>query len=289
MDKKSAFLRTLLRPYWKSLLLAFAAALGETAAGLAEPWPIKLVLDNVLRGKSAQSQFLARLATFFGAEKHTFLIVAVGATLTIAIAGALFSYAEKLLTTTVGQRVMHDLRSTLYSRMQRLSLSYHDQARTGDLIGRVTSDVDSIQSFVTSGLLSAFINGLTLLGMVGVMFWIDWRFTLIALSVVPLLFAIVFRYTRKIKRASREVRKKEGQIVSLIQEVLSSIRVVKAFAQEDREIERFSTANELVVTSNNRVNSLWTFFWPLIALSWNAKCSCTKAWDRYGDALSIRW
>src|SRR6202011_1720168 len=145
---------------------------------------------------------------------------------------------EKYLTTSVGQWVMHDLRRTLYSHVQRMSLAYHDHKQTGDLISRVTSDIDAIQSFITSGLLGALVDTLTLVGMVGVMFYINWRFTLIALSVAPVLAAVVYRYTRRIKQAAREVRKKEGEIVSVIQEVLSSIRVVKAFAREDYEQRR---------------------------------------------------
>src|SRR5262249_11152268 len=142
------------------------------------------------------------------------------------------------ITMSVGQWVMHDLRRSLYSHIQRLSLAYHDQKRTGDLISRVTSDIDAIQSFIASGLLGSLINGLTLVGMVGVMIYINWRFTLVALSVAPVLFLVVFSYTRRIKKASREVRKKEGEIVSVIEEVLSSIRVVKAFSREEYEQKR---------------------------------------------------
>jgi ABC-type multidrug transport system fused ATPase/permease subunit len=94
----------------------------------------------------------------------------------------------------------------------------------------VTSDIDAVQGFITSGLLGALVNSLTLVGMVGVMLYLNWQFTLVALSVAPLLFVVVYTYTRRIKKASREVRKKEGEIVSVIEEVLSSIRVVKAFA-----------------------------------------------------------
>ncbi len=158
--------------------------------------------------------------------------------LVIAAFGAFCTYAEKLLTTSVGQWVMHDLRQTLYFHIQRLSLAYHDQKSTGDLISTVTSDIESIQTFITSNLLDALINVLTLVGMAGVMFYINWRFTLIALSVAPVLGLVVFKYTRSIRKASREVRKKEGEMVSVIQEVLSSMRVVKAFAREDFEVHR---------------------------------------------------
>jgi subfamily B ATP-binding cassette protein MsbA len=138
----------------------------------------------------------------------------------------------------VGQWISYDLRRTVYSHVQKLSLAFHDQKRTGDLISRVTSDIDSIQSFITQGLLGILINLITLIGMVAVMFYLEWRFTLIALSVAPVLFVVVYSYTRRIKKAAREVRKKEGEITSVVEEVLSSIRVVKAFAREDYEVRR---------------------------------------------------
>src|SRR4029077_15357849 len=166
------------------------------------------------------------------------LKVACAAVLGIAILDAVSSYTEKYFTTSVGQWVTHDLRRTLYSRIQRLSLSYHDHKRSGDLISRVTSDIDAIQSFINTALLGALINLITLAGMVVVMFYLNWRFTLIALSVAPVLFSVVYSYTRRIKKASRDVRKKEGEIVSVIQEVLTSIHVVKAFAREDYEQHR---------------------------------------------------
>jgi subfamily B ATP-binding cassette protein MsbA len=102
----------------------------------------------------------------------------------------------------------------------------------------VTSDIDAVQSFIAGSLLGALIDAITLVGMVSVMFWVNWRFTLIALAVVPVLFLVVYRYTRKIKSASRAVRKKESEIVSVVQEVLTSIRIVKAFAREDYEQRR---------------------------------------------------
>jgi len=212
--------------------------IGEGAANLLEPWPLKIVFDNVLKARPIHGWLNPWILSIAGHDQFAIVRFAALAALAIAVLGGLCSYAEKYLTTSVGQWVLHDLRRTLYSHIQRLSLSYHDQKATGDLISRVTSDVDAIQSFIASGLLGAFINSLTLVGMVVIMFYVNWRFTLIALSVAPVLFLVVFRYTRRIKQASREVRKKEGEIVSVIQEVLSSIRVVKAFAREDYEQRR---------------------------------------------------
>ena len=205
---------------------------------LLEPWPVKIVLDNVLRHKPNSGWLYPWIIGNVGDDRFAILKFAAIGALVIACVGALASYAEKYLTVSVGQWVMHDLRTMLYAHIQRLSLRYHDKKQTGDLISRATTDIDAIQSFITSGLLGALINTLTLVGMIAVMFHVNWRFTLIALSVAPPLFAVVFYYTRRIKQASREVRKKEGEIVSVLQESLSSIRVIRAFAREEFEQHR---------------------------------------------------
>jgi ATP-binding cassette, subfamily B, bacterial len=235
---KRLTIRELLKPHTASLLFGLLAVAGEGAANLLEPWPLKIVLDDVLRSRESHAWIMQRVHAFIGADKLAVLKFACVAVLAIAVLDAVCTYAEKYLTTSVGQWVTYDLRRAIYSHIQRLSLAFHDQKRTGDLISRVTSDIDAIQSFITSGLLGALINVITLLGMVGVMFYLNWRFTLIALSVAPVLFVIVYIYTRRIKSASRQVRKKEGQITSVVEEVLSSIRVVKAFAREEYEVKR---------------------------------------------------
>jgi subfamily B ATP-binding cassette protein MsbA len=254
----------LLRPHKKTLVLATLAALVQSATDLLEPWPLKIVIDNVLRSRPLNGWLNDHIVSRFGQDRMAMLEFAVLAVLVIAAIGALSEYAEKYLTTSVGQWVMHDLRQALYSHIQRLSLSYHDNKRTGDLISRVTSDIDAIQSFITSGLLGALINILTLVGMVAIMFYVNWRFTLIALSIAPLLFVVVYRYTRLSKQASREVRKKEGELVSVVQEVLSSIRVVKAFAREDYEQRRLEEQSLESVEAALRARSLKARLAPLV-------------------------
>src|SRR5882724_2950200 len=207
MQKKIRII-DLLYPHWGTLSLAFIAVLGESITDLLEPWPLKIVFDYVF-GSKRMPDWLASSVSYLGTDKFSILNFAVLAVIVIAIFGAISSYCEKYLTTSVGQWVMHDLRRVLYSHIQRLSLSYHDQKRTGDLISRVTTDIDAVQSFISSGLLGSLINAFTLVGMVGVMFYLNWRFTLIALSVTPVLFTVVFVYTRRIKKAAREVRKKD--------------------------------------------------------------------------------
>ena len=239
------------------------AVLGETLTDLLEPWPLKIVFDHVL-GSKKMPHWLDSLVAYLGHDKIAILQFAALAVIGIAAVGSISTYFEKYLTTSVGQWVMHDLRRTLYHHIQRLSLTYHDHKKTGDLISTVTSDIDAIQDFISSVLLGMVVNTLTLVGMLAVMFYLNWRFTLIALSVAPVLFVVVYSFTRRIKQASRAVRKKEGEVVSVVAEVLSSIRVVKAFSREDYEQERFERQSLESVETALRARSLKAKLAPIV-------------------------
>jgi len=274
----------LLRPHWKSLTVAFIAVLGESATDLLEPWPIKIVIDYVLGSKKMPSWMSGMVTPTFGHDKISILYFAALLVVAIAVVGAISSYLEKYLTTSVGQWVMHDLRRSVYHHIQRLSLSFHDKGRTGDLISRITSDIDAIQDFISQALLGILVNLLTLVGMLAVMFYLDWRFTLIALSVAPLLFIVVYSFTRRIKRASRAVRKKESEVVSVVQEVLTSIRVVKAFAREDYEQERFERQSLESVETALQARSLKAKLAPIVQVI-VAIGTCLVLW--YGTRLVL--
>ena len=257
-------LTDLLRPHWTALTLAFIAVLGETATDVLEPWPIKIVVDSLLQHKKLPGWIGHIVGGLFGQDQIAVLNFAVGAVAAIAIVGAVSSYIEKYLTTSVSQWVTHDLRRTLYGHIQRLSLAEYDEARTGDLISRVTSDILSVQDFVQSALLGLLVNILTLTGMIGVMFYINWKFTLIALSIAPALGVVVYSFTRRIKKSSRAVRKKESELTSVVQEVLTSIRVVKAFAREDYEQARFETQSLENVETALEARSLKAKLSPIV-------------------------
>lgn len=229
----------LLQPHWKALLAGLLAVGAETLADLLDPWPLKIILDSVLHTKKSPDWVSRVINGAFGQDSLAVLKFTAFAVIVIAVIGAIGTYIEKQTITGVGQRVMHELRRTFYWHIQRLSMSYHDNKRTGDVISTVTNDIDSIQSAVSSGVLDALYYSLVLFGMIGIMFYLDWRFTLIALSVLPPLFLVVYTFTRRIKKASRALRKKEAEIVSTLQEVLSSIRIVKAFGREEYEQKKF--------------------------------------------------
>jgi subfamily B ATP-binding cassette protein MsbA len=275
----------LLRAHTPSLIAGVVAAMIEGAANLMEPWPLKIVLDTVSKTKTEHGWLHQLIFSAVGTDKIAMLRFTAFAVLVIAAIGAAATYTERYLTTSVGQSVMHDLRQSLYSHIQRLSLDYHDRKSTGDLISRLTSDIDSIQSFVASGLLGALTSTLTLVGMVIVMSYMNWQFTLIALSVAPLLFVVVFYYTSSIKIASRQVRKKEGEIVSVMQEVLSAVHVVKAFAREDYEQRRLAKESRESTEIALRARSLKAKLPPAVDMI-VAAGTCLVLW--FGGRMALR-
>jgi len=256
----------LLRPHSKALWMGLLAITGESIADVLEPWPLKVVLDNVITHKGSHGWLTRTLDRTVGTKPMEILVVACVAVLVIALLDAVCTYGEKWVTTTVGQWVTHDLRSTLYSQVQKLSLAYHDQSKTGDLISRVTDDIDAIQTFIVSGLLSIVVDVATIAGMIGVLFYLSWQMTLIAMTVVPVLFAIVYTYTRKVKKYSRAVRKQQGKMLNVVQEVLGSIRVVKAFARENYEIQRLEGESLEVVEAALKARRLKAKLVPLVSI-----------------------
>ena len=253
----------LARSHWKALALALVAVMGETLTDILEPWPIKIVVDNILHDKKLPPRFDAIVA-MFPQNAYATLDFALVAVLAIAVIGAISSYSEKLMTTSVAQWVGHDLRRMVYQRIQRLSLAEHGESRTGDLLTRVTSDIDAVQDFITSALLGIVINVLTLAGMLGVMFYMNWRFTLVGLSVAPVMFLVVYVYTKRIKKASRLVKKREGELMSGVAEVLTSIQVVQAYAREDYEDRRFDWESRQNVAAGLRARSMKARLSPIV-------------------------
>jgi ATP-binding cassette, subfamily B, bacterial len=252
----------LLRPYWRLLSIAFAAMLIESVTDLMEPWPLKIIFDYVIGSKPIPS-WIARWPRI-GGDRLVVLDAAALAVIAIAVVGAISTYGEKYLSATVGQHVMHDLRHMLYHHVQRLSLSFFEQRRTGDMVVRLTNDIDAAQDFISSVLLGMVMDVLTLVGMLGVMVYLDWQFTVIALLTAPLMFVVVYRLTRRIKNAAREVKRKESELASVVQESISSVRVVKAFGREDYEERRLDKESEESVDIALRARSIKARLSPLV-------------------------
>ena len=251
----------LLRPYWPLLVIAFIAMLLEGGASLLEPWPLKVIFDHVLGAKPA-SGFSARLIS--GSEPLQVLNVAIVALMAIAVVGAVSSYTQKYLSATVAKRVGFDLRHLLYHHVQRMSLSFYEHRQTGDMVVRLTSDIDAAEEFISSAVLGIALHLLTLVGMLGVMLYLDWRFALIGLSVAPVLFVVVYRITRRIKRTTRAVKQKESELASAVQESIASVRVVKAFAREEWEEGRLDEHGQASVALALAARSIKARLPPLV-------------------------
>ncbi len=274
----------LLRAHWKGLTIALIAVLGETFTDLLEPWPIKVIIDNILQSKKLPHWLGAFVSGYFGHDKLPIQKFAVASVAAIAILGAFSSYVENYMTTSVSQWVAHDLRRTLYNHIQRLSLAEHDEARTGDLISRVTDDIEAVQSFINSALLGIVVDVFTLVGMIGVMLYVNLKFTMIALTVVPVLFGVVYYMTREIKQASRAVRKKESELTSIVEEALTSVRVVQAFAREDYEVRRFESESLENVETALHARALKARLSPIVEVI-VAIGTCLVLW--YGARLAL--
>jgi subfamily B ATP-binding cassette protein MsbA len=264
------------------MVLAFTAVIGETLADVLEPWPITIVVDNVLQGKRLSGSLSAVVLSVFGEHRSAMLTFALSAVLLIAVIGGISGYIEKYLTTSVSQWVAHDLRLLLYQRIQRLSLAEHGKSRAGDLITRVTKDIDAIQDFIDTALFGIVVSVLTLVGMIGVMLYVDWRFTLVGLSVAPVLFVFVYFYSRKIKDASRTVKRKESELLSGVAEVFTSIQVVQAFAREDYEDRRFDSESRDNVHAGLQARSVKAKLSPMVDII-VALGTCLVLW--YGVRL----
>ena len=250
----------LLRPYWALLAVAGVAMLAVGGAEILEPWPLKVIFDHVLASKPLPDG----LARWLPDDRLLVLNLAAVAVVVIALFGAVSSYIEKYLSTTVAKRVGFDLRHLLYHHVQRMSLSFYEQRRTGDMVVRLTSDIDGAESFISTAILGVLLDVVTLAGMMIVMVTLDWRFSLIGLSVAPILLVLVFRITRRIRLAARAVKAKESELASVVQETISSARVVKAFSGEGYEEQRLDRASQENVDLSLRARSLKVRLPPLV-------------------------
>jgi len=252
--------RGFLLPYRARLGVGALCTLASSALALAQPWPLKVIVDNVLRGKPLHLP----VVSVAGWSRTDLLNGAIGAFIGIVLLSALFDYFGTYLMDSSGIRMVADVREALFARLQRHSLRFHATQRTGDLISRVMSDISRVQDMLIQSFSVLVPNVALLVGMMIVMFWIDWSFTLIALAVGPPLFFLMFVYKRRIKGASRRARRLEGRLAAHTGEVLGAVRVVQAFTREDFEDERFSQQSSSTLGANLEATRLQARFSPLV-------------------------
>src|SRR3984957_20014149 len=255
----------LLRPYRAWLAIVLAAMLVEIAMGLAVPWPLKLWIDNAFNDHPLP-HWLDWAHQYAGFGRHTLgvALFAGVATLVIAIVGAIASYIDNYFTTSAGQWVANDLRLRIYEHLHRLSLRYYDHAKVGTLVSTITSDVATIQDFASSSTLSIVVDLLTILFMVALMFWLEWDFTLIAVGFAPMLLLFIFHFKKIVKDATRAVRVRQSELLSIVQRGLGSIRVTKAFGRQELELAHLEQASHATVAAALRARKIKSMMSPIV-------------------------
>ncbi len=240
-------LRDELRPHRKRLGLAFAASLAYTALQMLEPWPLKVVLDNVIGGRP-MGPWLQGLG-LAGADGRTLVAVCAAAIVVTAVARGFLYQAESLLAARVGQSVVAHMRQRVFNHLLRLPVAYHIRAATGDLLTRLTSDMMLLRELLVGALSDLLSEGIVLIGFLVVMFVLDWRLALAATAMTPLLFGLLSVFSTRIRAAAQKQRRKEGQLASQMHEVLSGIHVVQMFTGEDAALARLDKTNRQSVES----------------------------------------
>jgi ABC-type multidrug transport system fused ATPase/permease subunit len=262
----SGLVRSMIRPYRGWLVIVFAAMMVETLMSLASPWPLKVVLDNAL-GHDKLPEWLTWVHDL-GIDRDTMglALFAALASIVIAILDSVASYIDNYYTESVGQWVAHDLRIRIYDHLHRLSLGYYSTHQTGALLSTLTSDVSTVQDFASSATLSIVVDMMTIVGMLGIMFWLNWDFALIAVGVTPFLLLFVMRFKKAVKEATRDVRKRQSEIVAVAEQGLGSVRSVSAFDRQDLEASRMDQASRATVTAALRARRVKSLLSPVVGI-----------------------
>jgi subfamily B ATP-binding cassette protein MsbA len=195
----------------------------------------------------------------------------------IALLGALASYIDNYYTESVGQYVAHDLRMRTFHHLQRLSLGYYNTHQTGNLLSTITTDIQTIQGFASSSTLNIFVDLLTIVCMLVLMFWLNWDFTLVAVGVTPFLLLFVSRFKKAVKKATHEVRKEQADIVAVVQQALQSMQAIKAFGRQDLEQEDLREVSHGTVTAALKARSIKSLLSPVVTIT-VAICTAVVLW-----------
>lgn len=236
-----------LKPYWKQTLLAYLCLATTMGLGLVIPWLIKEVLD---RGLAARDQ--------------QFLIVAALSIVGIYALNAVFSFGLQYLREWISQRVAYDVRNQLYDHVQRLSFAYHDTAQTGQFMSRATSDVEAVRAYTGPGLMDLTQSMLLLLAVTIILFTVNVRLAIITMIPSLLIFIITVRFGRLIRPVHMRIQQHFSRMSTTLQENLSGVRVVKAFAREEHEIEKYRQDNWKLLDENMRSVRMWSFDFPMM-------------------------
>lgn len=233
-----------IRPYIHRLMMAILCTVMASACNLYLPWIIKDVVDKVL------------------VQKDTFMLYVIAISIVVIfIIRGLFFYGQSYLMSWVGQKVVIDIRGEIFRKLQRLSLAFYDKNKTGTIMSYVTNDVAALQTAMVEKAVELVTEGLVLIGSIVAMLWLDWKLTLFTFCTFPVVLWFMDYFGKKIRKNGGEIQECTAELTSVLQETVSSARVIKSFVREDYEIDRFDNQNKenfYANMKNIKLNALLT-------------------------------
>ena len=225
-----------------------------------------------------------------GPRRLGVIFIVVGWLVGLALARAVFTFLQGYLAERASQGVAYDLRDALFERIERLSFSYYDRAQTGQLVTRLTSDVEQIRTFAGSGVVQLANAVVMLVGTTVLLLYLDWQLALVALAIVPVIAVLLVRFVGRIRPLFREVQQTLGRLNTVLQEDLQGVRVIRAFAREDYETARYASVNEELLQKNLTTVRVFSNNFPFVFLFANLGTLAIiwfGGWQVVGGRLSI--
>src|SRR5215210_3006798 len=236
-----------LRPYWLLVVAALTLTLLSNVLVSTQPLFTKIAVDDFITPRRTDGVWLFALA-FFGVFLFRFL----------------FSYIQEVLLNNVGQRVMFDLRTEIFTKLQRQEVAYFDRYPVGRIMTRLTSDVDALNELFTSGVIDVLGDLVIIFAIIGIMFWLDWKLAIVSLITVPLLFAATNWFRKHARVGFDKVRTRNARLNSFLQEYLSGAQTVQLMNAEGRAQSRFRAINDDYRNANIETIFYYAVFYPLV-------------------------
>lgn len=222
-------------PYWKVLLVAVICMIVVSGSNLIVPWIIKDIVDEVLAEKNIQMLYWV-----------------IAAILVIFLIRGITTFGNRYLMGYIGQRVVTDLRKRLFAHLQRLSISYYDKRRTGEIMSNLTNDIGALQSAIVDNFVSLVQELAIFIGSFVSMIYLQWKLTVLCLIIVPMVSFIIKFFGKKLHQSGKNVQEKLADVTAMLQEVIQGVRIVRSFNRSDYEIQRFDDVNEANFKANVR-------------------------------------
>ena len=238
-----------LQPYKSYVALAIVILVAASLLQVVGPWLTQIAIDDVIPNRN--TSLLATLAAAYLAS---------------VVAGFVLLYAQSVLTAWLGQRVMYDLRTEIFRKLQQLDLGFYDRNPVGRLMTRITSDVEALNELFSSGVVAVFGDLFTLAFILSAMLYMDWRLALITFSVLPFVVLTAFLFRAKLRNAYRDIRVRLARINAYLHERITGIMVVKLFNREKHDARRHAEINQDYLEAHLRSITYYALFFPVIEL-----------------------